>query len=72
MRRCWWCTASYDTNVPVHEAELAVHGAKSAGVEVRYLLFDDEGHEIQRLENRRTFVHAVTDWLTTHFGISPT
>ena len=59
----------YDTNVPVHEAELAVHGAKSAGVEVRYLLFDDEGHEIQRLENRRTFVHAVTDWLATHFGI---
>jgi dipeptidyl aminopeptidase/acylaminoacyl peptidase len=59
-----------DTNVPVHEAELAVHGAKAAGVDVRYLLFDDEGHEIQRLDNRRTFVHAVTDWLTTHFGLA--
>lgn len=61
----------YDTNVPVHEAELAVHGAKSAGVDVRYLLFEDEGHEIQRLDNRRTFIHAVTDWLTTHFGVAP-
>jgi dipeptidyl aminopeptidase/acylaminoacyl peptidase len=60
----------YDTNVPVHEAELAVHGAKAAGVEVRYLLFDDEGHEIQRLENRRIFIHAVTDWLVTHFGLA--
>jgi dipeptidyl aminopeptidase/acylaminoacyl peptidase len=59
----------YDTNVPVHEAELAVHGAKAAGVEVRYLLFDDEGHEIQRLENRRTFIHAVTDWITAHLGV---
>lgn len=59
----------YDTNVPVHEAELAVHGAKSAGVDVRYLLFEDEGHEIQRLDNRRTFIHAVTDWLTAHFGL---
>lgn len=59
----------FDTNVPVHEAELAVHGAKAAGVDVRYLLFEDEGHEIQRLDNRRTFVHAVTDWLTTHFGL---
>lgn len=57
----------YDTNVPVHEAELAVHGAKAAGVDVRYLLFEDEGHEIQRLENRRTFIHAVTEWLTDHF-----
>jgi dipeptidyl aminopeptidase/acylaminoacyl peptidase len=61
----------YDTNVPVHEAELAVHGAKSAGVDVRYLLFEDEGHEIQRLDNRRTFIHTVTDWLTTHFGVAP-
>ena len=60
----------YDTNVPVHEAELAVHGAKAAGVDVRYLLFDDEGHEIQRLENRRTFIHAVTDWLTDHFDLA--
>ncbi|WP_433802348.1 prolyl oligopeptidase family serine peptidase [Actinomycetospora sp. CA-084318] len=60
----------YDTNVPVHEAELAVHGAKAAGVDVRYLLFEDEGHEIQRLDNRRTFVHAVTDWLTSHFGLT--
>ncbi|MFC5065826.1 S9 family peptidase [Actinomycetospora atypica] len=60
----------YDTNVPVHEAELAVHGAKAAGVDVRYLLFDDEGHEIQRLENRRTFIHAVTEWLTDHFDLS--
>jgi dipeptidyl aminopeptidase/acylaminoacyl peptidase len=61
----------YDTNVPVHEAELAVHGAKAAGVEVRYLLFDDEGHEIQRLENRRIFIHAVTEWLAAHFGLAP-
>jgi dipeptidyl aminopeptidase/acylaminoacyl peptidase len=61
----------YDTNVPVHEAELAVHGAKSAGVDVRYLLFEDEGHEIQRLDNRRTFIHAVTDWLRTHFELAP-
>ncbi|WP_018335368.1 S9 family peptidase [Actinomycetospora chiangmaiensis] len=60
----------YDTNVPVHEAELAVHGAKAAGVDVRYLLFEDEGHEIQRLDNRRTFIHAVTEWLTSYFGLT--
>jgi dipeptidyl aminopeptidase/acylaminoacyl peptidase len=56
----------YDTNVPVHEAELAVHGAKAAGVPFRYLLFDDEGHEIQRTENRVTFIHECVDWIGTY------
>lgn len=60
----------WDTNVPVHEAELAVHGAKAAGVPVRYLLFDDEGHEIQRTENRVRFIHECVDWLAEHFGLA--
>ncbi|CAA9271193.1 MAG: hypothetical protein AVDCRST_MAG54-3006 [uncultured Actinomycetospora sp.] len=59
----------YDTNVPVHEAELAVHGAKAAGVPLKYLLFEDEGHEIQRTENRVRFIHECVDWLCTHFGL---
>jgi dipeptidyl aminopeptidase/acylaminoacyl peptidase len=58
----------FDTNVPVHEAELAVHGAKAAGVPLKYLLFDDEGHEIQRTENRVRFIHECVDWLEEHFG----
>lgn len=60
----------YDTNVPVHEAELAVHGAKAAGVPVRYLLFEDEGHEIQRTENRVRFIHECVDWLGTYLAPS--
>jgi dipeptidyl aminopeptidase/acylaminoacyl peptidase len=59
----------FDTNVPVHEAELAVHGAKAAGVPVKYLLFDDEGHEIQRTENRIRFIHEVRDWLCEHLEL---
>jgi dipeptidyl aminopeptidase/acylaminoacyl peptidase len=59
----------YDTNVPVHEAELAVHGAKAAGVPLKYLLFEDEGHEIQRTENRVRFIHECVDWLCTHFAL---
>jgi len=58
----------FDTNVPVHEAELAVHGAKAAGVPVRYLLFDDEGHVIQRVGNRVRFIREVVDWVETHLG----
>jgi dipeptidyl aminopeptidase/acylaminoacyl peptidase len=60
----------FDTNVPVHEAELAVHGAKAAGVPLKYLLFDDEGHEIQRTENRVRFIHECVDWLEEHFARS--
>lgn len=58
----------FDTNVPVHEAELAVHGAKDAGVPVRYLLFEDEGHTIQRTENRIRFVHECVGWLVEYLG----
>lgn len=59
----------FDTNVPVHEAELAVHGAKAAGVPMKYLLFEDEGHEIQRTENRVRFIHECVDWLALAFGL---
>jgi hypothetical protein len=54
----------------VYEAEQALMGAKQAGVPVRYLLFEDEGHEIQRTENRIRFIHEVTDWLCEHFGLA--
>ena len=62
----------FDTNVPVHEAELAVHGAMAAGVPFRYLLFDDEGHEFQRTGNRLRFVHEIVDWVGEHLRVPST
>ncbi len=55
-----------DTNVPVSEAEQAVAAASARGVDCRYLLFEDEGHEIAGLANRTLFVRETVEWVGAH------
>ena len=57
-----------DTNVPVYESEQAVAAAQAHGVEARYLLFPDEGHNITGTTNRQELVVAVVTWFTGHLG----
>jgi alpha-beta hydrolase superfamily lysophospholipase len=52
-----------DTNVPVSESEQIVEALRSRGRKVRYLLFDDDGHEIVKRENHAALARAVADWL---------
>jgi dipeptidyl aminopeptidase/acylaminoacyl peptidase len=52
-----------DTNVPVIEAEQTVAAARARGVPVDYLLFDNEGHELQSIANREIFVRRTVEWL---------
>jgi len=35
---------------------------------VALLVFDDDGHEIVKRENRSVLVRAMSDWLTTAFA----
>jgi dipeptidyl aminopeptidase/acylaminoacyl peptidase len=56
-----------DTNVPVGESEQIVEALRARGRAVRYLLFDDDGHQIDKRENREVLVTAVCDWLTGVF-----
>ncbi len=57
-----------DTNVPVGESDQIVEALRARGRAVRYLLFDDDGHQIDKRENRETLVAAVCDWLTAAFA----
>ena len=41
-----------DPRVPKHEADQVVQKAKEAGIDVEYLLYEDEGHGIRKLENK--------------------
>ena len=41
-----------DPRVPKHEADQVVEKAKEAGVEVVYLLYEDEGHGLRKLSNK--------------------
>lgn len=52
-----------DTNVPLFEAEQTVAAATAVGVPVRFLLFDDEGHEAHGTANRLLFVRTVVSWI---------
>jgi dipeptidyl aminopeptidase/acylaminoacyl peptidase len=41
------------------------------GRSVELLVFDDDGHEIVRRENRSVLVKAMNDWLTAAFAATP-
>ena len=55
-----------DTNVPVIEAEQVVAALAARGVEHRYLLFHDEGHELLHRSSRAEYLRQTVDWLTRH------
>jgi dipeptidyl aminopeptidase/acylaminoacyl peptidase len=57
-----------DTNVPVSESSQLVKALRERGRTVRYLQFEDDGHDIAKRENRETLVTAIADWLTTAFA----
>jgi len=61
-----------DPRVPVSEAHRIVEGAREAGVPVRELIFDDEGHGFTKLENRIEAYSAIAEFLDTHLGPAPT
>lgn len=58
---------AHDTNVPVSESRQIVDALRSAGREVRYLLFHDDGHGIVKRENRAVLAAAMSEWLTKAF-----
>jgi dienelactone hydrolase len=56
-----------DTNVAVSESEQIVDALRRAGRDVRFLLFDDDGHEIAKRENSTALAAAMRDWLAVAF-----
>ena len=58
-----------DPRVPVSEARRIVEEAQAAGVPVRELIFDDEGHGFTKLQNRVEAYSAIVDFLDTHLGV---
>jgi dipeptidyl aminopeptidase/acylaminoacyl peptidase len=55
-----------DPRVPVGEAEQVADRAEEAGVPVRTLIFEDEGHGFSKLENRIEAYSAVAEFLDEH------
>lgn len=57
-----------DPRVPRAEADQMVEALRSRGVDVEYLLFEDEGHGFVRPENRLTFYAAAESFLANVLG----
>jgi dipeptidyl aminopeptidase/acylaminoacyl peptidase len=56
-----------DTNVPVSESEQMFDALRGLGRTVELLMFDDDGHEIVKRENRAVLGQAMTRWLLSAF-----
>jgi dipeptidyl aminopeptidase/acylaminoacyl peptidase len=57
-----------DTNVPVVEAEQVVESLTAQGVDVKYILFTDEGHGFTKEPNRIRADVEVVSWFVRHLG----
>jgi dipeptidyl aminopeptidase/acylaminoacyl peptidase len=56
-----------DTNVPPSESEQMFEALRSMNRKVELLMFDDDGHEIDKRENRSVLVKAMREWLIAAF-----
>jgi dipeptidyl aminopeptidase/acylaminoacyl peptidase len=62
-----------DTNVPPSESQQMYEALRALGRRVELLVFDDDGHEIDKRENRAVLVSAMREWLVEAFApASPT
>ncbi len=57
-----------DTNVPLTESQQMCDALRALGRTVELLVFDDDGHEIVKRENRAVLVKVMGEWLSTAFG----
>jgi dipeptidyl aminopeptidase/acylaminoacyl peptidase len=57
-----------DTNVPVSESEQLADALRERGRNVRFLRFEDDGHEIVKRENHAALVKAIREWLEAAFA----
>jgi dipeptidyl aminopeptidase/acylaminoacyl peptidase len=60
-----------DTNVPPSESQQMFEALRARWRRAEYLLFEDDGHQIAKRENRATLVKAIGEWLTSAFMPTP-
>jgi dipeptidyl aminopeptidase/acylaminoacyl peptidase len=57
-----------DTNVPPGESQQMYDALRELGRTAELLMFDDDGHEIDKRENRAVLVKAMCEWLLAVFA----
>jgi len=54
--------------VEAESADLVKH-LRSIGKEMEYLMFENEGHDVLKFENRVTCYNAITDFFKKHLKV---
>ena len=57
-----------DVRVVRAHSDRIVAAARQSGADVKYIIFDDEGHAIRKWQNKITLAHAVERFLAKHLG----
>lgn len=57
-----------DPRVPLGEAEQVVNALRNREVPVEFLVFDDEGHGLVKLENKQVAYPAIVEFLEKHLS----
>ncbi|KUI01975.1 alpha/beta fold hydrolase [Mycobacterium sp. IS-3022] len=57
-----------DTNVPPTESQQMFEALQALNRKAELLMFDDDGHEIDKRENRAVLVKAMREWLIASFS----
>jgi len=57
-----------DVRVVREHSDRVVAAAREKGLDVDYIVFDDEGHAIRKWENRMTLARAMERFLARHLG----
>ena len=57
-----------DVRVVQEHSDRIVDTARGKGLDVEYILFEDEGHAIRRWENRMELARAIEAFLAKHLG----
>ncbi len=57
-----------DPRVPEPESAQVAADLKQKGVQVDYVVFEDEGHDVLRFKNRVTCYNKITDFFLKHLG----
>lgn len=58
-----------DPRVVEAESSDLVNHLRSIGKEMEYLMFENEGHDVLKFENRVTCYNAITDFFRKHLGV---
>ncbi len=60
----------HDPRVPEPESRQVVEDLRKRGLEVDYLVFEDEGHDVLRFKNRVVCYNRITEFFQKHLGPS--